>query len=152
MGIEIVVAFIVGVMCGHLLRGSRKQGRVEVGAAAEALSDTEAPSEVQSPPAVAEPEAYAPDTETPPEVQVPPAVAEPEAHAPDTETPSAETEGELRSQMLQVIRSSEAGISLPTIGVRLGRHFASLIHPMRLLIEEGIVEKQGNIYKMKGVQ
>ncbi len=60
--------------------------------------------------------------------------------------------GDLKSRILLILRASPVGLPLSEIGTAMDRHFAALIGPMRLLIEEGLVEKQDRLYKIRGAK
>jgi hypothetical protein len=66
--------------------------------------------------------------------------------------PKNAPEGDLKYRILQILRASPVGLSLSEIGTAMNRHFAALIGPMRLLIEQELVEKHDKLYKMRGTK
>ena len=76
------------------------------------------------------------------------AAAEPEEPTPVTEAGPEEKRENLRSKILEIIRSAEEGITLPQLGEKMHRHFAPLIGPVRLLLEEGVIKREGGVYKI----
>jgi len=61
-----------------------------------------------------------------------------------------EKRADLKTSILDILRSSKEGLTLSAIAEKLKRHFASIIGPVRLLIEEGLIEKQDKTYKIRG--
>src|SRR6185369_16895764 len=61
-----------------------------------------------------------------------------------------EKKADLKTAILETLRASGEGLTLSAIAEKLKRHFASIIGPVRLLIEEGLIEKQDKIYKIRG--
>jgi len=159
MGIEELIGFLLGVACGNLLRYCRGEKSIQTGAS-EALSVRQPePGEPSTSSAAAaagvplaqqsglgeQPLAAAVATDVGGSTQ--PAVAVESA----TVSPAVEEKrADLKTAILEILGSSGEGLTLSAIAEKLKRHFASIIGPVRLLIEEGLVEKQDKIYKIRG--
>jgi len=150
MGIEELIGFFLGVACGRLLQC--------FGGGAFAQAKQAEPSSAQP----TEPEGPTSTSMTAASTIVPPApsvvteeavaVQQTAAGSPQP-APSPEVEerrNDLKAAILEIIRSAEEGITLSAIAEKMKRHFASIIGPVRLLIEEGLVEKQDKLYKIRG--
>lgn len=138
MGIEELIGFLLGVTCGGLLRCFRSQVDSQAKPDETVSAQQGEPSEHVSVAAVVTAEV----------VSVQQAAAgEP---SPASSTGTEEKRSDLQSTILAIIRLSEGGITLSAIAEKMKRHFASIIGPVRLLIEEGLVEKQDKIYKIRG--
>jgi len=159
MGIEELLGFLLGVACGGLLRYFKgdndsqaepilpvqqldPEGRSAdsaAGAPQTAFVRQSGVSEQAPPPPAGDDVGVAPQHA---------AVDEPPSTSP---TPAEEKKADLKTAILEIIRSSEEGLTLSAIAEKMKRHFASIIGPVRLLIEEGLIEKQDKIYKIRGV-
>jgi hypothetical protein len=159
MGIEELIGFLLGVACGGLLRYLRGEESMQTGAS-EALS-------------VRQPEPGEPSTYSAAEATGAPLAQQSElgeqtltasvaADVGGSTQPTAavgsltvspaveEKRADLKTAILEILRSSGEGLTLSSIAEKLKRHFASIIGPVRLLIEEGLIEKQDKIYKIRG--
>jgi hypothetical protein len=161
MGIEELIGFLLGVGFGRLLqcfRSGESSSTTQAEAPVVQLTETEEPISTAStetmdivppePPKPSEQPAASPVvTEEAAIVQQ--IIAEsspPPASSPEVE----ERRNDLKAAILEIIRSAEGGITLSAIAEQMKRHFASIIGPVRLLIEEGLVEKQDKLYKIRG--
>jgi hypothetical protein len=178
MGIEELLGFLVGVACGGLLRYLRGENGTQA-AVYDALSARQPESRTQSAGAImASSELGSSPTLEPNAQVVSPAAAATEASlarqselGEQTPTPAAgadrgvaqetatepsaspeveEKKADLKTAILEILRASGEGLTLSAIAEKLKRHFASIIGPVRLLIEEGLIEKQDKIYKIRG--
>jgi DNA-binding NarL/FixJ family response regulator len=170
MGIEELIGFLVGVACGGLLRYLRGENGTQA-AVYDALSARQPESHTQSAGAITESsELVSSPTLAPTEQGVSPMAAATEASlarqselGEQTPTPAAvateslpaspeveEKKADLKTAILEILRASGEGLTLSAIAEKLKRHFASIIGPVRLLIEEGLIEKQDKIYKIRG--
>ncbi len=136
MGIEELVGFLLGVASGSLLRcfGIRWNFQAEP----DGAPATQQPQPSEQSPAV--PEATGAEV----------ALQQAAAAEPLPTTAAEERRSDLKSAILEILRSSGEGLTLSAIAERMKRHFASIIGPVRLLIEEGLVEKHDKIYKIRG--
>ena len=179
MGIEELIGFLVGVACGGLLRYLRGENGTQA-AVYDALSARQPESRTQSAGAItASSELGSSPTLEPNAQVVSPAAAATEASlarqselGEQTPTPAAgadrgvaqetaatepsaspeveEKKADLKTAILEILGASGEGLTLSAIAEKLKRHFASIIGPVRLLIEEGLIEKQDKIYKIRG--
>lgn len=160
MGIEELIGFLLGVACGRLLQCFRGEASAQAKPAeARAASSTETGEPTATSATEAETLVPAEPTETGEPAPGASAATEEAVAVQQTATespssgPSAEVEekrNDLKSAILGIIRSSEEGMTLSAIAEKMKRHFASIIGPVRLLIEEGLVEKQDKLYKIRG--
>jgi hypothetical protein len=160
MGIEELIGFLLGVACGRLLQcfGSSAPSSAEQTEAASAqptapeglaaTSTTEtAPVVPPEPPESSEQPAASPVV---PEEAAVVQQTIAESSQPTLSPEAEERRNDLKAAILEIIRSAEGGITLSVIAEKMKRHFASIIGPVRLLIEEGLVEKQDKLYKIRG--
>lgn len=160
MGIEELIGFFLGVACGRLLQCFRGE---ESPSAAQSETSSAQPTEPEGATSTSPTEARAsvpPEPVEPGEQYAAPLVVTEEAvvvqqiiAGSPQPAPSPEVEerrNDLKAAILEIIRSAEAGITLSAIAEQMKRHFASIIGPVRLLIEEGLVEKQDKLYKIRG--
>ena len=128
MGVEVVIGFIVGMVCGKVLRWW------------QAPDGTETPGDVQGSEAEAAASTPVPESGAEPVSEESPSVPEVEPASP---------KGDLKAEIIAMLRISPEGLTLSEMGQRMQRHFAALIGPIRLLMEEGRVERQDRIYKLQ---
>jgi hypothetical protein len=159
VGMDILVGLLAGVVCGGLLRWCIQWGDDETAVTEQASFPQE--ESVAQPlllrtaveTAVAAIQGYpstrSAGTEAREEESLPVQETAPEEPAAVTSSAPEERKDDLRSEILRIIRSSPEGITLAAIAKQLQRHFASIIGPVRLLVEEGVVERQEKIYKIK---
>jgi hypothetical protein len=180
MGIEELLGFLVGVACGGLLRylrgengtqaavydalsarqpESRTQSAGAITASSELGSSPtlEPNAQVVSPAAAATEASLARQSALGEQTPTPAAAADRGVTqlAATTESLSAspeveEKKADLKTAILEILHASSEGLTLSAIAEKLKRHFASIIGPVRLLIEEGLIEKQDKIYKIRG--
>jgi len=160
MGIEELIGFLLGVGFGRLLqcfRGGESSSKTQAEASGVQPTETEESTSTVPAEAVAivPPEPLEPSEQpaaSPIVTEEIVAVQQIIAESPQS-TPSPEVEerrNDLKAAILEIIRSAEGGITLSAIAEQMKRHFASIIGPVRLLIEEGLVEKQDKLYKIRG--
>jgi hypothetical protein len=160
MGIEELIGFLFGVACGGLFRYLRGSNNAQAGPgevlltqhselgeqstdlAAEATQASLARRSELSEQASPASAAVDVGSATQPLVAVEPSTA--------SSLAVEEKRAELKTSILDILRSSEEGLTLSAIAEKLKRHFASIIGPVRLLIEEGLIEKQDKTYKIRG--
>ena len=160
MGIEELIGFFLGVACGRLLQcfgggESPQAGQAETPSAQPAepegptfTSTTGASAIVPPEPVELSEQPPAPSVVAEEAVVVRQIIAGSPQPAPSPE--AKERRNDLKAAILEIIRSAEEGITLSAIAEKMKRHFASIIGPVRLLIEEGLVEKQDKLYKIRG--
>lgn len=156
MGIEELIGFLLGVGFGRLVQCF---GGGEASSTAQTQASGVQPTETSTVPteavAAVPPEPLEPSEQpaaapivTEEIVAVQQIIAESPQSIPSPEV--EERRNDLKAAILEIIRSAEGGITLSAIAEQMKRHFASIIGPVRLLIEEGLVEKQDKLYKIRG--
>ncbi len=156
MGIEELIGLLLGVACGGLLRYFRGNDNSQADPSLP-LRQPEPGGQSADSAAGAAATSFARQSEFGEQA---PALAAADgggaaeqvvADEPSTSpTAAEEKKADLKTAILEIIRSSEEGLTLSAIAEKMKRHFASIIGPVRLLIEEGFVEKQDKIYKIRG--
>ncbi|HEV8718190.1 MAG TPA: hypothetical protein VGX03_35910 [Candidatus Binatia bacterium] len=138
MGIEELIGFLLGVACGGLLRCFRSPVDSQAKSGEPISAQPGEPSQQASVSSVVTAEV----------VSVQQAVADEPSST--SLTAAEEKKADLKTAILEILRSAEEGLTLSAIAEKMKRHFASIIGPVRLLIEEGLIEKQDRIYKIRG--
>jgi hypothetical protein len=159
MGIEELIGFLLGVACGGLLRyfkgdnNSQAKPILPVQQLEPGGRPTDSAAGAPQTPFVRQNEFSALTPAPPAGDDVGVATQHAAADEPPSTSPTAaeEKKADLKTAILEIIRSSEEGLTLSAIAEKMKRHFASIIGPVRLLIEEGLIEKQDKIYKIRGV-